>query len=102
MGKLNRKLSTISTLHFVKLILRLILFVAVLIVYLFRKSSDLSNPPYLLFFVWMLFIIEMIFRFFLQDLKVWVAKSNSKRITYQKQNTLHRKINLGKKLWRLQ
>ena len=64
MGKLNRKLSTISTLHFVKLILRLILFVAVLIVYLFRKSSDLSNPPYLLFFVWMLFIIEMIFRFF--------------------------------------
>lgn len=59
-------------LHFIKLVLRSLLFVAALAVYLIDKNLirdniyhiDMNPGGYLLLVIWVFFIIEMLFRFF--------------------------------------
>lgn len=59
-----KKLSKISGLHYVKLALRLVLFVAVLAAYIFDQTHLLTNCVVLPAIVWVFFVVEMFLRFF--------------------------------------
>ncbi len=58
------RLSPISTLHYTKLVLRSLLFLAVLVFYILDKADILANFAPLPIGVWILFVVEMILRFF--------------------------------------
>ncbi len=58
------KLSKISCMHIVKLILRSLLFLAVLIFYILDKTEVLTDNTVLLGVVWVFFVLEMVLRFF--------------------------------------
>ena len=67
----NRKISKISLLHYVKLVVRSLLFIGALVVYIINKvnhSEDLflgiEDKPIILGIIWILFVAEMILRFF--------------------------------------
>ena len=60
----NRKLSKISALHYLKLIVRSVLFAAVLVSYILDKTEILTQNAVLPMIVWVIFIIEMLLRFF--------------------------------------
>ena len=62
--KMSKKLSKISTLHIVKLILRSVLFLAVLVFYILDRTEVLKQDAILPAIVWMFFILEMLLRFF--------------------------------------
>ena len=64
MKKNRTHLSAISILHIVKLLLRSLLFLAVLLAYIFEKTSLLTSSPALPVIVWVFFVVEMVFRFF--------------------------------------
>ncbi|MBP3633469.1 MAG: hypothetical protein J6J43_02720 [Oscillospiraceae bacterium] len=64
MKKKRLPLSAISTLHIVKLILRSLLFFAVLLAYIFEKTELLTRSAVLPGIVWVFFVVEMTFRFF--------------------------------------
>ncbi|MBR5867908.1 MAG: hypothetical protein IKZ21_00565, partial [Clostridia bacterium] len=64
MPKKSVRLSPISTLHYTKLILRSLLFLAVLVFYILDKADVLANFIPLPIGVWVLFVVEMILRFF--------------------------------------
>ena len=64
MKKKHPHLSTISVLHFVKLFLRSLLFLAVLLAYIFEKTALLTRSPALAILTWVFFVTEMVFRFF--------------------------------------
>lgn len=59
-----KHLSSISALHYTKLILRSLLFLSVLVFYILDKAHILANFLPLPLIVWVLFVIEMILRFF--------------------------------------
>lgn len=61
---MKKKISTISALHYLKLVMRSILFLAVLVFYILNKLSVLENFAPLLIVVWVFFVVEMIMRFF--------------------------------------
>ena len=61
---MGKKLSKISALHYLKLILRSLLFCAVLVFYILDKTDVLKNFTPLLVVVWVFFIVEMLLRFF--------------------------------------
>ena len=61
---MKKKISLISLLHYVKLVLRSILFVAVLLAYIFEKTHILTRSYTLLCIVWIFFVVDMAFRFF--------------------------------------
>ena len=61
---MKRKLSKISLLHYVKLLLRSFLFFAVLVFYILDRTAVLKNFTLLLIVVWVFFIVEMLLRFF--------------------------------------
>jgi len=61
---MKRKLSKISLLHYVKLLLRSFLFFAVLVFYILYRTDVLKNFTPLLVVVWVFFIVEMLLRFF--------------------------------------
>ena len=60
----GKKLSVISALHYVKLILRFGLFIGVLVYYILGKTEVLKNFYPLPLAVWIFFVIDMAFRFF--------------------------------------
>ncbi len=71
MQKKRRKISIVSTWHYVRLIYRSVLFVLLLISYIrFRFYSEASiiesveKMPTIIVVTWAIFVVEMIFRFF--------------------------------------
>ena len=64
MRKSRGKISKICALHYAKLGLRILLFFAVLLAYIFDKLSFLVSSNILLGVVWVAFVLEMLFRFF--------------------------------------
>ena len=75
----KNKLSKISALHFVRLILRSILFIAVLTAYILDKIQILKSFTPLLAAVWVFFITEMILRFFPSRLESMGGQKQFKR-----------------------
>ena len=61
---MRKNLSKISALHYFKLMMRSLLFLAVLVFYILDKTDVLKNFVPLLVVVWIVFIVEMILRFF--------------------------------------
>ena len=61
---MSKKISKISALHIVKLILRSLLFVAVLVFYILDKTEVLTHNAIIPAIVWIFFVVEMLFRFF--------------------------------------
>ena len=61
---MRKKLSRISALHYFKLLVRVLLFLAVLVFYILDKTDVLKNFTPLLIVIWVFFIVEMLFRFF--------------------------------------
>ncbi len=64
-------MSLISIIHYLKLIFRSCLFIGATTIYIITKIQglqqsffDTHHRPFILFFIWLVFIIEMIFRFF--------------------------------------
>ena len=69
--KKKRKMTSIVILHYVKLVFRTALFIPALIVYIYNKVTDapetfggFEQNNVLLGFIWIVFILEMLFRFF--------------------------------------
>ncbi len=67
----SKKISFISAFHFYKLFFRTALFVTVLVFYIIGKIENentviggIEKHPLILVFVWVVFFVEMIFRFF--------------------------------------
>ena len=56
---MRKKLSKISILHYVKLILRSILFVAVLVFYILDRTEVLTYHAIIPIIVWVFFVVEM-------------------------------------------
>ena len=61
---MSKKISKISALHIVKLILRSLLFLTVLVFYVLDRTEVLTYNALLPAAVWIFFVVEMIFRFF--------------------------------------
>ncbi len=61
---MKRKLSKISFLHYVKLVLRSLLFIAVLVTYILDRTEVLTYNAIIPAIVWVFFVVEMFFRFF--------------------------------------
>ena len=61
---MSKKISRISTLHIIKLILRSALFLAVLVFYILDRTDVLKQHAILPAIVWVFFFVEMLFRFF--------------------------------------
>ena len=61
---MRKKLSKISFSHYIKLVLRSLLFLAVLVTYLLDKTEILTYHAILPVIVWVFFIVEMLLRFF--------------------------------------
>ena len=61
---MSKKISKISALHIVKLILRSLLFLVVLVFYVLDRTEVLTYNVLLPAAVWIFFVVEMIFRFF--------------------------------------
>ena len=61
---MSKKISKISALHIVKLILRSLLFVTVLVFYILDRTDVLKYNELLLAVVWIFFVVEMLLRFF--------------------------------------
>ena len=75
-AKQKIKLSPVSTMHYIKLIFRSILFLIALCIYILHwrpNSVDLfganKTVPLFLIFIWIVFAIEMLFRFFPSNLE---------------------------------
>lgn len=64
MIKMKRKLSAISTLHYVRLAVRSLLFLAVLTAYVLDRTEVLTRNYVIPVIVWIFFIVEMLLRFF--------------------------------------
>lgn len=61
---MNKKISTISLLHFVKLTVRSLLFLATLVCYILNRTEILTYNAILPIIFWVLFVVEMLLRFF--------------------------------------
>lgn len=61
---MRKKISKISLLHYIKLVLRSLLFLAVLVTYLLDKTEILTYHAILPMIVWGFFVVEMLLRFF--------------------------------------
>ncbi len=71
MNKTKRRLSTISTLHYVKLVFRSLLLIGTLVAYILWRIYDgedffkiMDGKFFSLGIVWIVFVVEMILRFF--------------------------------------
>ncbi len=79
MKKTHKKLSKISYMHFVKLVLRSILFLAVLVFYILDKTEVLTYNAILPAVVWIFFVVEMLLRFFPSKLESMGCQKQFKR-----------------------
>ena len=62
--KMRKKLSRISILHYVRLVVRSLLFLAVLTAYILDRTEVLTQNAIIPMIVWVFFIVEMLLRFF--------------------------------------
>lgn len=69
--KAKQMLSKTSTMHYIKLVFRSLLFICALIIYIINKIRNATSPfgglehqPFILSFIWIVFVSEMILRFF--------------------------------------
>ena len=72
MTRTGKRISRISAIHFGKLVFRSLLFIAAVVVYiLFRNDlyPELISHPVLLVILWIIFFVEMVFRFFPSNLE---------------------------------
>ena len=76
MTKCKSKISDISYLHYAKLICRSLLFLSALVLYVVNKVKEseglflgIENKPIILSIIWVVFVVEMIFRFFPSELE---------------------------------
>ena len=67
----KRKLSVVSTLHYVRLVYRSVIFVLLAVFYILYRTKDgdaitvlLEKRPVVIVGVWLIFVVEMILRFF--------------------------------------
>ena len=72
----HRRLSKISALHYFKLVFRSLLFLTAVILYLFHRRESraawfetVQDYPHILNLIWVIFVIEMIARFFPSNLE---------------------------------
>ena len=80
----KRRLSRISAMHYFKLFFRGSLFLAAAVVYLLDRPQydnplydDISRWPVLFDIIWVVFVVEMILRFFPPIWRAWAARSSS-------------------------
>lgn len=59
-----RSLTAVSILHYIRLIYRSILFLAVLFAYFTGKLDEIGSRPMIMVIIWVVFVVEMILRFF--------------------------------------
>ena len=64
MSQNKKKISKISAMHVIKLILRSILFAAVLVFYILDRTEILTYNAILPAVIWVFFVVEMLMRFF--------------------------------------
>ena len=76
---MSKKRSKISNLHIVKLILRSLLFLAVLVFYILDRTEVLTYNAILPAVVWIFFTIEMMFRFFPSKMESMGCQKQFKR-----------------------
>lgn len=76
---MTKKLSKISILHYVKLIERSLLFIAVLVTYILDKTEILTYRAIIPSFVWVFFVVEMFLRFFPSRLESMGCQKQFKR-----------------------
>ena len=70
MTKKHLKISKISTLHYIKLVFRSILFIVAFVDYIYARLNDLPERfPWILAVVWVIFAVEMLLRFFPSSLE---------------------------------
>lgn len=79
----RKKISPTSAMHFFKLCFRSTLFFAALILYIInrvRRTGEhfggYEDKPLFLLFLWAVFVVEMILRFFPQKSRAWVVKNS--------------------------
>ena len=72
-------LSKISILHYVKLVMRSALFVAVFITYIFNKTDIITKHGIIPTIMWCFFIVEMLLRFFPSKLESMGCQKQFKR-----------------------
>ena len=63
----RKKISAISALHYAKLVLRSSLLIAMLVFYIINRAKavdTVKNSPHILTVIWIIFVVEMILRFF--------------------------------------
>ena len=67
MNRTEKRISRISAIHFGKLVFRSLLFIATVIFYILIRNDlypELNSRPGLLIALWIIFFVEMVFRFF--------------------------------------
>lgn len=63
---MNKKthLTPVSIFHYIRLIYRSLLFLAAFFAYIFGKLDEISSRPLIMSVIWVVFVVEMLFRFF--------------------------------------
>ena len=76
---MKKKLSKISIMHYAKLVLRSLFFIAVLICYILDRTVVLTYKAVIPTIVWVFFVVEMLFRFFPSRLESMGCQKQFKR-----------------------
>ena len=91
----KKAISRISALHYAKLIFRSCLFLIASFIYVTdrvkgvpRPLERLDVPPAVMVFIWLVFIVEMIFRFFPRGSRVWAVRNSSAQTIYLPEKNL--------------
>ena len=99
--KEKRKLSKISAMHYTKLVFRSALFVIALITYVVNRIlgtgeyfGGLDKKPLILIFIWIVFVGEMILRFFPSKLESMGCQKQFK-MNYREKRQLREKVRLN-------
>ena len=84
--KAKQMLSKTSTMHYIKLVFRSSLFIIALIVYIINRIRNATSPfgglehqPFILTFIWIVFVTEMLLRFFPSKLESMGCEKQFKR-----------------------
>ena len=84
--KAEQMLSKTSTMHYMKLFFRSALFAVALILYIINRIRHSTSPfggiekqPFILSFIWTVFVLEMVFRFFPSKLESMGCQKQFKR-----------------------
>lgn len=91
-NKKKKKRVEMTMIHFAKLIFRSLIFISAVFVYVHNYIygsptffGDINENNIYYMFVWIVFMIEMILRFFRQNGKAWVVRNSSAEISNRRQ-----------------